>query len=92
MERHLFIPTGSPLLCHKCGRDASNPIHLSYTEISEMGRTLKTKEQKMEILLEKCEEYFDRIADADQPSGAISTIPNEEMVLLAEIRRVLGRG
>lgn len=39
--------------------------------------------------LEDCAEYFDQRADADQPAGCISPIPNEEMSLLIKVRNAL---
>lgn len=39
--------------------------------------------------LEDCEAYFDERADADQPAGCSSPIPNEEMSLLIKVRNAL---
>lgn len=41
--------------------------------------------------LKECEEYFDQRADADQPHGCDSPIPNEEMKLLMAIRAALSK-
>jgi hypothetical protein len=36
--------------------------------------------------LKACEKYYDGMADADLPSGALSPIPNKAMRLLTEVR------
>lgn len=39
--------------------------------------------------LRECEEFFDERADADQPAGCDSPIPNEEMKVLLKVRAAL---
>ena len=51
-----------------------------------MNKQLKTQ---IKSVLEMCGNYFDRFADADQPSDRDQPIPNEEMSLLTEVDTVL---
>lgn len=40
-------------------------------------------------VLKECEAYFDERADADQPAGCDSPIPNDEMRMLVTVRAAL---
>lgn len=45
--------------------------------------------KKLEYVLNECKEYFDQRADADVQGDPSVFIPNEEMVLLGKIDKVL---
>lgn len=52
--------------------------------------SLRSELARKEEALRECEEFFDERADADQPAGCDSPIPNDEMTMLVKVRAALG--
>jgi len=60
-----------------------------YVRVVRECKALQTQRAELLACLEECREYFDGRADADQPSGAVSPIANEEMVLLMKVEAAI---
>jgi hypothetical protein len=51
--------------------------------------SLRLERDALLAALTECEEFFDERADADQPAGCDSPIPNDEMRMLVKVRAAL---